>query len=238
MNRVLVTGAAQNIGASICRTLAEEGYSLVIHYRHSESEAEALAVECQQRGVEVEMLAGDFSTPEGVEAFIQRYQKRYTSTYALINNVGNYVESSPLEISQQMWTSLFQTNVCAPSALCQALAPALRSQQGRIINLGCAGLGRQLAKIHCAAYTATKDALWRLTSSLAWELAKEGVTVNMVSPGHTESSVSPPSSMQQIPMGRLASGEDIAQTIAFLLSERASYVTGQNIEVAGGFQLR
>lgn len=234
----LVTGAAHGIGAAIARVLAGKGYPLIVHYRHSQEAAEALVEQCVAQGTVAETIYGDFSSAEGVGDFLERFHKSYESVQVLVNNVGDYLVKGPLETTQDEWQALFQSNIFTPAALCRSLAPLLSQSQGRIINLGCAGLQRQFAEVYSTAYTASKDALWRLTCALAWELAEKQVTVNMVSPGYVDTSAVQPSHPGVLPMGRMAASGDIAAVVAFLVGPEAGYITGQNIEVAGGVRLR
>src|ERR1700730_7804943 len=121
----LVTGGAKGLGAEICLTLAAEGYPLVIHYRSSREEAEKVAAECRQLGVEAECLQGDFSSLETTRQFIEAYRSRFPSTANLINNVGNYLIKSAGQTTLEEWYSLFQTNLHAPYELIQALLPSI-----------------------------------------------------------------------------------------------------------------
>lgn len=237
MTWTLVTGAGMNIGAALCRKLAENGYPVVIHYRSSEVEAMELREDCRRLGVHAECLQGDFSSIEQTNDFIRCYQEKFLHTRALVNNVGNYLQGTALDTDVQGWHDLFQTNLIAPVQLSRALAPALGSCQGRIINLGCAGLDHR-ALTQSLAYNSTKEALLRFTRSLACELAADGVTVNMVSPGIVEGSVVGADDPARVPMGRLAQHTEIGDTLLYLMSAAADYITGQNIEVAGGYRLK
>lgn len=234
---ILVTGGAKNLGAAISRELARQNYAVVIQYNHSEKEAFAIKEEGLRQGLRVECLQGSFSTLESTLQFIQNYLDKFPNTMHLINNVGNYVLGSCLNISLEQWYELFQTNLHTPYLLIRYLLPSLKQNQGSIINLGVAGAEASRADTYATSYTLTKTALLKLTKSLALELAKEQVRVNMVSPGYLEESVDQPKDLTKIPMQRLGTYKEVVDLILYLLSDQACYVTGQNIEIAGGTRL-
>lgn len=236
MNPILVTGGARGLGAEICTQLALEGHDIIIHYRNSEKEAGRLVEICQKVGVKAEKIAGDFSSPENVDKFIAQFLKRFSRLKGLVNNVGNYLIASLSQTDQSAWFSLFQTNFFAPLVLTQAFLPALIKEQGRIINIGTSGLNGNRGNSYSTAYAASKSALLFYTRSLAKELAPQSVTVNMVSPGFLENSIDldcAPSFFRKRP-GTL---KEAAELVAFLFEAASGYITGQNIDIAGGLGL-
>jgi len=237
MKWTLVTGGAKGLGAEICKTLARNGHSLVVHYNTSEKEAQQLASECQFLGAVTETIQGDFATPQSTLEFIQRYTSRFLDTRFLVNNVGTYVMKKALETESQDSYDLFQTNVQAPFILIQGLIDSIRQERGAIINIGTSGLHSMRADARSPVYGAAKVALWSLTKSLARELAPFGVRVNMVSPGQLERSIGLPPDSSHFPMGRPGKAQEVARVVAFLLEDGSEYITGQNIEVAGGLGL-
>lgn len=230
----LVTGGAKSLGAAICRTLALHGHDIVVHYNTSAHEAEAIAEFCRQQNVKAATIQGDFATKESTLHFVKRYQEQFLSTKYLINNVGKYLIAPLSKTDVDPWYALFQTNLHAPFILMQALTASLKENKGGIINIGTAGIDNVTADTYSSAYRCTKLSLWMLTKSLAKELAASHVTVNMVSPGYLETSVDMPKSF---PMGRPAALSEVADLVEFLLSPKGEYITGQNIEVAGGIKL-
>ncbi len=234
MNRVLVTGGAVRLGAQICRTLAQKGWDVVVHYRSSQQEAESLVKELCTYGVEAESLHGDLGTVEGVRAFLNAYLARFKETYGLVNNIGSYAIASALNTSAEQMQELFQTNLQVPLMLVQGLLPALKEQKGRVVNLGMTGAQLVAANTYATAYNMVKLALTMLTKSLAKECLGSQVTVNMVSPGYLENAVDLPPSL---PMGRPAQCEEVARVVGFLMERENGYITGQNIEIAGGVRL-
>lgn len=224
MGWTLVTGGAKGLGAEISRKLVQEGHKVVVHYRTSRKDAEELAASCG-----CELIQGDFSTADGVAQFIQDYCRRFADTHYLVNNVGNYLIKPSLATSVDDLSMLYQTNLFAPFALTQALLPGLKS----VVNIGAAGLNSR-ADAYSTAYTMTKSGLLQWTRSLAKELAPSLTSVNMVSPGYIEDSIDLP---EHFPMSRPATRIEVAGLVAFLLDEPNRYITGQNIEVAGGVRL-
>lgn len=233
----LVTGGAKRLGAAICEELASAGHSIVVHHNKSFKEAEVVVTACKSRGVHAEAIQGDFSTPENVELFIKEYVKRFgDDTQTLVNNVGNYIILPAAQTSVTQWRDVYQTNFFAPLALIEALLPSLKKHQGSIVNVGTTGLCKG-AHSNAAAYMATKQSLFFLTQTLAKELAPFQVRVNMVSPGVLDIAVDASSHLQKIPMQRLGSVDEVARVVKFLIESQNGYITGQNIEVAGGFGL-
>lgn len=236
--RVLVTGGARGLGRAISLELARLGYNLVIHYNSSEKEAKKVQDECLKHNVHVDLLQGDLSTKESTEKFIEEYLAKFSTTYALVNNVGNYLMGKASDVSLQETYELFETNFFAPFILSQKLIPALKKEKGCIVNIGCSGIQSLRVNEKAPLYSVSKLALLELTRSLAKELAPFHVRVNMVSPGRLENSVDVPSNdISKLPMGRLGTLKEVAHVVTFFLDPINSYVTGQNIEVAGGFTL-
>jgi NAD(P)-dependent dehydrogenase (short-subunit alcohol dehydrogenase family) len=233
----LVTGGAKNLGSKICLALAEKNRNVLVHYHTSKKEAEEVAEKCRTLGVSAETIQGDFSSREGIQAFLKICLESFPETNVLINNVGAYLIQSSLNTSVEEWHGLFHTNLHAPFEIIQALTPALKKSKGNIINIGCVGVESTQADTYSSAYMISKQALLMLTKSVALELAPSGVRVNMLSPGHLEHSVDLPKDLSVIPVGRAAKSDDLTRVVTFLLDEENSYITGQNIDVAGGLRL-
>jgi len=234
MRWTLVTGGALRLGAALCRRLARAGKNLVIHYHTSEQEALRLAEECTTLGVHAQAISGDFSSLKNCEAFAAHYLARFPDTECLVHNVGPFYLDSPATASPQKLAQLFEINTLIPLLLTQKLLPSLKNHHGHILYIGMAGTDQTRAHTHAFSYDLTKHALAQLMKSLAKELASDGVCVNMVSPGYLEESIDLPQKTP-IPLGRTGHFAEVADAVAFLLSSR--YITGQNVEVAGGVRL-
>lgn len=233
MGWTLVTGSAIRLGREIVIELSKRGHSVIIHYNTSEQEAEQLKAELAALGREVAIVQGDISSPEGVEQFIQRIRNEFGPIHYLVNNVGHYLIASGMNTTPADWQDLFQTNVFAPAELIRAFAPSLRA----VVNIGNSGLNTIHAETYSTAYLLSKHSLLLLTQSFAKELAPKGVRVNMISPGILNISVEKSERHDLIPMGRTGLSEEVARVVAFALDEENAYMTGQNIEITGGYRL-
>lgn len=237
MEWTLVTGGAKRLGAELCLALARQGLPILVHYRTSVEVARQVVKACREQGVKAECIQGDFSTQESTEQFIKRCLKEFPEVKNLINNVGGYLVKPIVETSTEEWMELFQTNLNVPFMLSRALLPSLRRHCGNVINIGVAGVGSQHVDGIHPAYRMAKMALWMLTKTLARELAKDNVRVNMVSPGYIDNAVNLPADFQKLPMHRPAKAAEVARVVSFLLQDDSGYITGQNIEVSGGVGL-
>lgn len=235
MKWTLVTGGSKRLGAGICLSLAAHGHSILVHYRNTRAEAEAVAAKCRSEGVDAEIIQGDFSSLPSTQLFVQECLKKYPEIKVLVNNVGNYSVKSASDTTPNEWNDIFQTNLHAPFALCHAFLPSLKKCKGSIINIGVTSINQIHADTKRTAYMATKMSLLMLTKSLAKELAPDNIRVNMVSPGYIENAVDLADA--KLPMGRPASIKEVVRVVLFLLDEKNGYVTGQNIEIGGGVGL-
>lgn len=233
----LVTGAAKGLGAAICMELASKKFPVVIQYNHSKNEALEVAKKCLKLTSEVEIIQGDFSSYKSTQKFIEAYLRNFSETKNLINNVGNYLLNSPSKTSISDWKRLFQVNLYAPLQLTKALLPSIEKAHGNILNIGVTGLQAVMADTVATAYIATKLSLWFSTKSLAKELIHKNVRVNMVSPGYMENAIDLPEDLSLYLENRPANLKEVARVVAFILDPSNSYITGQNIDVGGGFKI-
>ncbi|SCA64338.1 3-oxoacyl-[acyl-carrier-protein] reductase FabG [Chlamydiales bacterium SCGC AB-751-O23] len=232
MKRVLITGAAKGLGKKISQDLVSKGFDVIVHYRNSKKEALEMT-----RGLEANSLIpvfGDFDSKEGVEAFIQRVKDLGLNIDILINNVGNFEQKDASSTSLDDLQNLYQSNFFAPFALAKAFSEDIKASKGQIINIGYAGLENRMRDSFAFAYFLTKQSLLSWSKTLAKEMIPYGVRVNMVSPGHLENTIVNIKNKKDLLFSRLASLDEFSKAVLFLLSDDASYVTGQNLEVAGG----
>ena len=209
MRTALVTGSAKGIGRAILLALAREGYAVAVHYRTSEALAEATRQEAEALGVKAIKVRADLTREEEVDRLIE-------------------------EVSLEEWRWILDTNLTATFLLTQRVLPLMVAQGfGRIVNLGYAGAGNLLARTHITPYVIAKTGVILYTKAIAKRFAASGITANVVAPGVAENSVSKP--LHEIPMGRLALLQEIAQAVLFFVRE--PYLTGQVLEVAGGWNL-
>lgn len=235
---VLVTGAAQRLGAATVRHLHGRGWRVLVHCRQSRESAEELAANLNvKRPDSCRVLQADLENDADIARLAREAEAAWSRLDGLVNNASGFYPTPIGQASSEDWNTLFSSNARAPFFLSQALAPALARQEGSIVNLLDIHAERPLKEhtIYCMA----KAALAMMTLSLAKELAPQ-VRVNGVAPGAIlwPGSTEPDEATQQrllsgIPLQRRGEPSDIARTIAFLL-EDAPYVTGQIMAVDGG----
>lgn len=231
----LVTGAAHGIGRGVALALAGEGFDLAVHCLHSRGDAEDTAHLARELGVRAAVLRADLTDPEQAARVVQEAHGAFGGLGVLVNNVGNYVQKSWLETTPQEWRDMLDSNFSATFYTCQAAVPHLRAGGwGRIVNFGYAGAQHLLGRSGIVPYAAAKSGVIVLTRAIARTEAGRGISANVVSPGVIETSVSQPTG--DIPAGRAGSVAEIADAV--LTFVRASdYLTGQVLEVAGGWNL-
>jgi 3-oxoacyl-[acyl-carrier protein] reductase len=233
VSRVLVAGATGGIGQAICRNLAQQGCDLLIHYHQRRSIAEEIAAAARREEVRADLLQGDFSSPIQVSRFLDECGE----LSAFVYTVGPYLAAPLLKTTQGERDLLMQSNFYAPWQLVEGLLPTLERHAGAVVLFGVAGLDQLRCDRRAPAYRVAKIALWGWMRSLSREIASRGVRINMVSPGQVETSVELEAEEPKLPTGRPASVNEVAAVVAALLSPEFSYVTGQNIEVSGGYAL-
>ena len=237
----LVTGAANRLGAQIARTLHQNGANLIIHYRSSAVAARALVEELNQARADSALaLAADLAVDAEVDDLGHRACDAFGGLHILVNNASSYFPTRFGEIDRRSWDELIASNYKAPLFLAQACYPALRQNQGCIINM--VDIYASRPQSEHSVYCSAKAANQMLVKSLALELAPE-VRVNGIAPGAMLWPQSgEPSDEQQlelrrkVPLQRLGGAQAIADTVLFLACN--DYITGEVIRVDGGRLLK
>ncbi|HHA0736712.1 TPA: 3-oxoacyl-[acyl-carrier-protein] reductase [Staphylococcus aureus] len=239
----LVTGASRGIGRSIALQLAEEGFNVAVNYAGSKEKAEAVVEEIKAKGVDSFAIQANVTDADEVKAMIKEVVSQFGSLDVLVNNAGITRDNLLMRMKEQEWDDVIDTNLKGVFNCIQKATPQmLRQRSGAIINLssvvGAVGNPGQ------ANYVATKAGVIGLTKSAARELASRGITVNAVAPGFIVSDMTDALSdelkeqmLTQIPLARFGQDTDIANTVAFLASDKAKYITGQTIHVNGGMYM-
>ncbi len=233
----LVTGSAKGVGRALVLALAEDGYDVAVHYRRSRDEAERVAAEARAHGGAAVALAADVTVEAEARGLVDAAHGAFGRLDVLVNNVGNYHHGPLAELTSEVWHEMFASNLHATFYTCQQAVPLLRAapRGGRIVNVGYAGAELVKARPGIAAYGIAKTGVILYSKALARSEAASGVTVNVVSPGVLENSVTKP--LGEIPMGRAGRLEELVAAVRYLLSPEAAYVTGVTLEVAGGWNV-
>ena len=232
----LVTGSSAGIGRGIALALARAGHDVAVHYRRSEVEAEATRAEAESHGVRAITLQADLADREAARRLVLDAHERLGGLSVLVNNVGSYLYKPFEEITDEEWDDVFATNLGAAFATCQAALPLLRAGGGgRIVNLGYSGAQDLVARPKHVPYVIAKTGVVLLTKAIARAEAANGITANVVAPGVIESSATKP--LHEIPAGREGLVDEVAAAVLYFVSPEAAYVTGQVLEVAGGWNL-
>ncbi len=239
---VLITGALTGIGRATAIAFAGEGARLIVSGRH-EAEGQALARELRGLDAEAEFVRADVSREGDVRSLIDKAVAHFGQLDVAVNNAGTEGTPGPLtEQTAENYAATFDTNVLGVLlSLKHELRVMFSQRRGSIINVS--SVAGQIGLAGASVYVASKHAVEGLTKSAALEAAPAGVRVNAVAPGPIETPMlnrfvgsedNKKRFLQQIPLQRAGEANEIAQTILFLASEKASYVTGQSYVVDGG----
>jgi 3-oxoacyl-[acyl-carrier protein] reductase len=243
-NRVaVVTGGTRGIGRGIALGLAREGARIALVYRANKAAAQMALRELQTVGADCLAVETDVAEAARAEQLIKTVADRYGRIDVLVNNVGDFRWGTLAESSVEEWRSIFDSNVTTVFYMCRAAIPLMRKGRwGRIINMGAVGAERAFGQAKISAYAAAKAAVVAMSRSLALEEAKNGITVNVVNPSSIDEKDLTLEEARKLkdaryPIGRPPTVDDVAAAVSFFASEEAEYVTGQVVNVSGGWML-
>ena len=236
MGYALITGSSRGIGRAIAVRLAHEGYRVLINYASNEVEAQKTLELCDGQG---ELLRFDVSDGEQTRAALAEWQSSHDGEYisVVVNNAGIRRDGLFVFMSEADWHEVMSSSTEGFFYVTQRALPGmLYAHKGRIINIvsisGVYGMSGQ------ANYSAAKAAIIGATKALSKEMAARNITVNAVAPGYITTDMTADLDETElkktIPAGRLGTPEDVAHLVSFLCSDKASYITGQVISIAGG----
>lgn len=235
----IVTGASRGIGRAIALELAREGCTVGVNYQYNQALAEEVAAEIKSMGRECMLLQANVADPTEARAMVRRYLDAYGRLDIMVNNAGITRDRSLRKMTDEDWLQVIQTNLNAVFfCTTAAMQPMIEQQYGRIINIS--SMNGQTAAFGQANYGASKGGIIAFSKTAALELAKYGITVNVVAPGFTLTDMlsKVPEEVQnqikvRIPLGRFGLPEEMAKAVVFLAAD-GDYITGQQINVNGG----
>ena len=239
----LVTGASRGIGAAIASKLASLGCDVAINYAVNIQKAEETLNSVKAYGVNAQIYQANVANYEEVEAMTKQIIKDFGHLDIIINNAGITSDNLMMRMDQDSFDSVIDVNLKGTWNVCKSITrPILKQRSGVIINLSSVvGINGNVGQVN---YAASKAGVIGLTKSLAKEFASRNIRVNAVAPGYVKSDMTAKLSeeitekvLENIPLGQLGEVEDIANAVAFLVSDEARYITGQVLVVDGGMAI-
>jgi acetoacetyl-CoA reductase/3-oxoacyl-[acyl-carrier protein] reductase len=235
----LVTGASRGIGRAIAVELAREGAKVAVNYATNDAKAQEVAQEIRDFGGTCHLIKANLGVAKEARAMVNEAAERFGHLDVLVNNAGITKDSLLPRMTDEQWTEVIQTNLNGCFFCTSAALPFMTAQSyGRIVNIS--SMNGQMGAIGQANYSASKGGIIAFTRTAALELARYGITVNVVAPGFTETDMfaAVPGSIQaqikaKIPAARFAHPEEVAKAVIYLVAD-GDYVTGQQINVNGG----
>ena len=257
----LVTGSAKGVGRELLLALIERGASVAVHYRSSDDEAETVAERAREAiddreansgdrtgtgvgdeernteaetGASVTIVQGDVTDPDEVDEMFDAAEAEVGTIDVLVNNVGAFAPTHWEELDFETWNTVWETNFNGTYLCSKRVLPGMREGgYGRIVNVGYASSDRHLVAPTNFPYFAAKTGVLMFTRMLAADTTEDGITANAISPYVVENSEVVPN---DLPRGRPASFDDMAQAMLFFLDEGSAYLSGQNVAVDGGWR--
>lgn len=239
---VLITGASRGIGAAIAENLGRQGYR-VAGTATSDSGAQAITERFQAAGIDGRGYKLDVTSPESIEQLMAELKEADATPEVLINNAGITKDNLFLRMKETEWDSVIDTNLSSAYRMSKAVMKSMtRARFGRIVNVS--SVVASMGNAGQANYCAAKAGLEGFTRSLAREVGSRNITVNAVAPGFIQTDMThdlPEATretlLKQVPLGRLGDPNEIAAAVAFLVSDQASYITGETLHVNGGMYM-
>jgi 3-oxoacyl-[acyl-carrier protein] reductase len=236
----IVTGGSRGIGRAIATRLARQGADVAFSYKGNQAAADATAGELEGQGRKALAVQADVTDPTSADGLVKQALEAFGKVDILVNNAGITRDDLIMRMSPEMWREVLETNLFGAFYATKAVTrPMLKAKGGRIVNI--TSVSGQAGQMGQANYSSAKAGLIGLTKATARELASRGITCNAVAPGFvlTELTGNLPDELQKqiierTPLGRFGTVEEIADAVAFLVSDEARYITGQVLAVDGG----
>lgn len=238
----LVTGSGRNLGKSIALELASKGINVIVNSQTNNDQANLVSEEIRSHGVDSISIIGDVGNPKDVERIIEKSLSHFGKVDILINNAGLREHCEVSEITDSQWKNVLAVNLDAPFYFTRAFVPGMKlANWGRIINIS--GLNAHRGQPGWAHVSASKTGAIGLMHALSVELSPNNILVNSIVPGAFDTSVDNTiipknnqhsSRTKHIPLDRLGNPNELAKLCSFLVSDDASYITGQTFHINGG----
>jgi NAD(P)-dependent dehydrogenase (short-subunit alcohol dehydrogenase family) len=231
---VLVTGSAKGVGRELLLATADCGARTAVHYHTSADAARDVAEDARERGAEATMtVQGDVTDPESVDGLFAAVEAELGSVDVLVNNVGDFAPAHWTDIEFDTWNRVLETNLNGTYLCSKRALPAMRENEyGRIVNIGYASSEQGLVSPKNFPYFVAKTGVLMFTRMLAADTQDDGITVNAISPYVVENSDEFP---EELPRGRPANFDDLIAPLYFFVDPDSEYISGENIEVDGGW---
>ena len=237
---ILITGANRGIGYNILKKIATSGYTVIGTSRSQDGADTITETLKNSNGKGIVM---DVTNQDSINTSVSQIKEDYGVIYGLVNNAGITNDNLLMRMSDEQWNTVIETNLTSLYRVTKSVVKDMMKERiGRIINIG--SIVGMMGNAGQSNYSATKSGLLGFTKSLARELSSRNINVNAISPGFIDTDMTRALSEEQIealtkniPLGRIASPDEVSSVVAFLLSDDSSYITGENINVNGGLYM-